>query len=130
MSLRVFKQEVPWLLTVLRRVRERPAMYLGDERLGSLECYIQGVIYGLNTLAGVSDSGDVAFLTAFGEWLGKKVKSNNGDCWFYLSLTPGHSGTANDFFEHLDLFLADSGFAGLQDEGLEFASWQIPNSPN
>ena len=97
-------------------------MYLGDERLNSLACYVHGAIFTLEDV-GVRSPHEVAFLKAFGDWLGNKVNSRNGDCWFYLKCIPNAQDTVAEFFTALDEFLNSSGYAGLDDERLDISRW-------
>ena len=97
-------------------------MFLGDDRLNSLACYIQGFIYGLER-AGIRETVDEWFLKKFGRWLGDRVDSRNGDCWFYLErCLPGGSGHVDDFYRELDRYLQEIGYLGLDDERLEIAA--------
>jgi hypothetical protein len=113
-----------WLLPVLRRIRIRPGMYLRDDRLNSLACYIDGIVYGLER-ANVLNTPDASFLHAFGEWLGARFDCRNGDCWFYLMMCmPGRTGHVDDFYGSIDEFLRESGFAlGLDDPAIELIAW-------
>lgn len=122
------EQDDSWLLVFLRRVRHRPGMYLGDERLNSLSCYVQGAISALKH-AGSAGDDEEAFLRAFGDWLGLKVDSKNGDCWYYLSLLPRAKQGVALFFEELNEFLIELGYeAGLDDEDLEVSRWGLSSS--
>jgi hypothetical protein len=95
-------------------------MYLGDSQLNSLACYIRGMILGLQ-VAGVRNTREEAFLKKFGEWLGKRIDSHNGDCWFYLlQCYPERIGHVDDFYHYLDIFIIEMGLNhGLKDEELD-----------
>jgi hypothetical protein len=95
-------------------------MYLGDDRLNSLACYVQGAIHGIEDL-GVRGTPEEKFLNEFGEWLGKRFDSSNGDCWFYLMRCyPEATGNITDFYKWLDRYLEHKGFTqGLDDEKLD-----------
>lgn len=114
-----------WLLEALRRIRRRPAMYLRDDRLNSLACYVEGVLHGRD-LAGGSNTSEEAFLGAFGDWLGDRLDLEPQDCWFYLMrCLPERTGHIDDFYRELDRYLAESGFArGLDDERLDVTGWR------
>jgi hypothetical protein len=100
-------------------------MYLRDDRLNSLACYMEGMVYGLE-LAGVRNSAEERFLRAFGDWLGSRLDSKNGDCWFYLlQCISDKPGRVDDFYRELDEFLRANGFEhGLEDEGLDLKLWR------
>jgi hypothetical protein len=99
-------------------------MFLGDDRLNSLACYIHGFIYGLEH-AGVSDTADERFLKAFGRWLGERLDKQTGDCWFYIErCLPGGEGHIDDFFRELDRYLHELGYSGLSDEKLDLLAWK------
>jgi hypothetical protein len=100
-------------------------MYLRDDRLNSLACYIEGVVYGLEH-ANVKDTADEKFLRGFGDWLADHLNASNGDCWFYLlRCHPNRSGHVEDFYHALDEYLRESGFAGgLDDESIELEKWR------
>ena len=119
------ERSLSWLLLALRRIRKRPGMYLRDDRINSLACYVDGAIYGLEN-AGVKNTDEEAFLIAFGEWLGTRLGRKHNDCWFYLMMClPQRSGHVEDFYRELDSYLREYGFEhGLDDERIEMKRWR------
>jgi hypothetical protein len=78
----------------------------------------------------VFNADDEKMLRAFGDWLGARVGSRNGDCWFYLSLLPDASGNVMDFYRELDRYLKELGYErGLDDEMLNPADWSREPTP-
>jgi hypothetical protein len=117
-----------WLIAVLRQLHQRPAMYLFDDRIVSLACYITGIFSGRKGV-GVSDADEEAFMTAFGEWLqvGAGIEAPPpSDCWFFLiCYYPERTGRAEDFYRELDRYLQELGFAyGLADERFDLSTWR------
>ncbi len=100
-------------------------MYLRDDRINSLACYVDGSIYGLETV-GVKSTDDEAFLAGFSEWLGERLHRRNGDCWFYLMMChQERTGHVEDFYRELDMYLRASGYEnGLDDERLDLKAWR------
>ena len=114
-----------WLFPVLKSIRLRPRMYLRDERLFSLSNYLEGVIYGLKC-AGVTKTDGEEFLVSFGKWMGQKIDSRNGDCWFYLEHLPDGSGGVAKFYRELDRYLIDLGYEnGLETTSLSIDNWAL-----
>lgn len=118
-------QASSWLLVALRRIRQRPGMYLRDERINSLACYVDGMLHGR---AGVelSNADEESFLAAFGDWLSNRLGPKRHDCWFYLmSLYPQRTGHVEDFYRELDSYLRELGFEhGLEDIRFELSTWR------
>jgi hypothetical protein len=100
-------------------------MYLRDERINSLACYVDGIIHGLE-IAGIRNTDEEQFLAAFGEWVGNRLGLKHNDCWFYLMVChPQRSGHIEDFYRELDAYLIESGFErGLDDECINMKAWR------
>jgi hypothetical protein len=109
-----------WLIIELRRIRVRPAMFLTDDRLNSLTCYLWGIFYGLE-LAGLRNTAEERFLKAFGRHLEESLDIDaNGDWWFCLSTRQDPRGHVDQFFVELDRYLRKIGYpGGLDDESIE-----------
>lgn len=122
-------QSQSWLLLELRRIRKRPGMYLRDDRINSLACYVDGVIHGLE-IADAKKTNEAAFLAAFGEWIGCRLGLEHNDCWFYLMCChPQRTGHVEDFYRELDIYLKELGYMdGLEDERIEISVWR-PSQP-
>ena len=123
------EQDQSWLLSTLRRIRKRPGMYLRDDRLNSLACYIDGIIHGREDV-GAAEIDTKSFLDAFGKWLGDRLRRKNGDCWFYLTTCMSErTGHVDAFYRELDMYLTESGFKkGLNDEKLTLDHWRLRTS--
>jgi hypothetical protein len=121
----VGSKPISWLLVELRRIRQRPSMFLTDDRLNSLACYLWGVFRGMD-IAGVSDSDEERFLKSFGESLARRfeIGNANGDWWFCFVARPGSTGRIDDFYVELDRYLQEAGYArGLDDESIQLKDW-------
>lgn len=103
-------------------------MFLGDDRLRSLECYISGVFNYCNIERGAKE---LVFLQEFGAWQYEALKeqrsgidpvegSRYGGAFWCLMVRRGEEALASEFFDELEKFLRQRGYKdGLSDKRLD-----------
>lgn len=101
----------PWLMPFFRRVNTRPGMFLGDERVRTLDTYIQAYSQARTDL-GLSEfgAGEESILADFGRWLGAKLGDTRDVGWASLVARhdPGEH-SAKVFFLLFEEFLNERG---------------------
>lgn len=103
-----------WLLPFLAKVRTRPGMFLGDERLVTLAAFLAGYEQGRADVGvpGMHDD-DAALLNEFDTWLAEQTEHHGtqGALRWPQLVEKIDSGSKNvgTFFRLLDEFLESSG---------------------
>lgn len=83
-----FSATDPWLLPLLKRVRSRPGMYLGDESVKALATFVQA--YGqARTDLGVPEfaPSESELLPNFEKWLARELGDSRDVAWHTLIAT-------------------------------------------
>lgn len=96
-----------FLLRCLARVRTRPGMYLGDERVRTLGTFLAGY---QNSMVDLGDRSFGDVLTEFREWLSLEMKETRSLGWTELiELEDASERNVYAFFERFEAFLKTRG---------------------
>ena len=100
------KTDENWLLPFLARVRPRPGMYLGDEKLETLHAYVLGRRHGRESagLVGMTEA-EQLLLTSFAQWLTTQFPEVGDGEWAVLVGRLGSDRPARKFLELFERFL-------------------------
>lgn len=106
-----YSAEDPWLVPFLSLIRRRPGMYLGDENVRTLDCFIRGYVQARLDL-GLRGFGpeEEFLLDEFGDWLRKRNNSEDQRLWPTLVEKADPSrDNVKTFLRLFDEFLSDRG---------------------
>lgn len=102
-----------WLLPVLARIRQRPGMYLGDERVQTLGAFLAAYECGRVDVGGAGmDANDARLLHDFEAWLCATMEHGpQGTAGWCLLVGRVDSGAHNvkTFFTLFEQFLSSEG---------------------
>lgn len=111
-----YEHHESWLVPFLSVVRTRPGMYLGDERVRTLDTYLRGYVQAREDLGVPAYGHDESNLMQdFEEWLSKRLKSNAVCPWSARVEEEDNSDrNVYTFFRLFEEFLAERGRSLLE----------------
>jgi hypothetical protein len=117
-----FAPDEAWLIPFLKRIRDRPGMYLGDEQVRTLHAFLQGYAQAREDL-GIPPfvPQEESFLAGFEAWLKGRLMLTGDLAWATIvaRVHPGEHGV-RAFFVLLDEYLGQRGTSLAR---LDAAEW-------
>lgn len=124
--MKTYNQDTPWLLGLLATISRRPGMYLGDERVETLQLYINAYSQAREDLGfrGLVES-DERLWREFTDWLRARTHVSSGGtrpfvvCELIRMLDPKERNVQT-FFAEMEAFLQ---FHGKSLRGPDVVAW-------